>query len=94
MDNRYALLFQKGSGSVVNSFSQWGIVCCKVPFKAGGKTKDLAKSDWNDEQGDDSYIPSKIMFEAYDAEFEMAYQGQERAVRGDHDGPAGLHRYI
>ena len=79
MDNRYALLFQKGSGSVINSFSQWGIVCCKVPFKVGGKTKELAKREWYDEQGDDTYIPQKLMFEAYDAEFEMAYQGQELA---------------
>ena len=77
MDSRYALLFKKDNGNVVNSFSQWGIVCCKVPFKAGGKTKELAKREWYDEQGGDTYIPQKLMFEAYDAEFEMAYQGQE-----------------
>ena len=46
MDSRYTLLFQKGE-TVVNSFTQWGIVCCKVPFKAGGKTKELPKQDWH-----------------------------------------------
>ena len=80
MDAINCLLFQKGSGNVVNSYTQWGIVCCKVPFKAGGKTKELAKNGWQDEHGEDTYIPSKLMFEAYDAEFEMAYKGEELAT--------------
>lgn len=80
MDSRYTLLFQKGNDSVVNSFAQWGIVCCKVPFKAGGKTKELPKKEWYDQHGEDAYIPNKLMFEAYDVEFELAYQGQELAT--------------
>ena len=80
MDNIHCLLFKKGNGAVKNSFTEWGIVCKKVPFKAGGKTKDLAKVDWADEHGEDAYIPSKLMFEAYDAEFEFAYKGQELAT--------------
>ena len=79
MEDRHCLLFQKGSGTVKNSFTEWGIVCYKVPFKAGGKTKELAKTDWIDEHGEDAYIPSKLMFEAYDAEFELAYKGKELA---------------
>lgn len=77
MDSRYTLLFKKGSGNVINSYSQWGIVCAKVPFKAGGKTKDLPNREWHDEHGDDTYIPSQIMMEGYDAEFEMVYCGKE-----------------
>lgn len=77
MEERYTLLLQKEGGNVVNSFTQWGIVCAKVPFKAGWKTKDLPKRDWKDENGEDVYIPAKIPVEAYDAEFEMAYKGQE-----------------
>lgn len=72
MDSRNTLLFKKGENAVVNSFAQWGIGCCKVPFKAGGKTKDLPKRDWHDEHGEDPYIPKKLMMEAYDAEFELA----------------------
>ena len=34
MDARNALLIQKGNGSVVNTYTQWGIACLKVPFKA------------------------------------------------------------
>lgn len=79
MENNYTLLFQKGNGAIKNSFTEWGIVCCKVPFKVGGKVKSLAKTDWKDEHGEDVYFPAKSMFEAYDAEFEMAYKGQELA---------------
>lgn len=79
MDSKYTLLFQKGGGAVKNSFAEWGIVCCKVPFKAGGKVKDFATRDWHDEHGEDSFFPVKSCFEAYDAEFEMAYKGQELA---------------
>ena len=80
MNNRYTLLFQKGTGRVVDSFNKWGIVCCSVPFKAGGKTKEPAKREWLDEHGDDVYLPSKLMFESYEAEFEMAYMGKELAT--------------
>lgn len=76
---RYTLLIQRGNGSVVSTADQWGIVCCKVPFKAGCETKEVAKRDWYDEHGEDAYLPSKLMFKAYDAEFDMAYKGQELA---------------
>lgn len=79
MKDIYKLLFQKGSGNVLDSYTQWGIVCCKVPFVAGGETKEVASRDWHDEHGEDAYIPQKLMFKAYDAEFEMAYKGQELA---------------
>lgn len=79
MDARNTLQIQKGSGSVVNTFTQYGIACLQVPFKAGGKTKDPAKREWFDEHGEDTYLPNKLMFEAYDAEFELAYCGKELA---------------
>lgn len=75
------VLFRKGSdGEVVNSFSRWGIVCCKVPFKAGCETKDLAAYSWYDEDGEDTYIPSQLRHKAYNAEFEFAYKGDELAI--------------
>lgn len=86
MKEIYTLLFKKGE-TVINSFTQWGIVCSKVPFKAGGKTKELPKQDWHDQHGEDTYIPKKLMFEAYDAEFELAYKGQELA-----SNPFNLHK--
>lgn len=80
MDARNALLIQKGNGSVVNTYTQWGIACLKVPFKAGGKTKDLPNREWFDEHGDDTYFPQQLMMEGYDAEFEMVYCGKELAT--------------
>ena len=79
MNEKYALLFRKGNGTIVNSFTQWGIVCAKVPFDVGGKTKEPAKREWPDEHGEDAYLPTKLMMQAYDAEFEMAYKGKELA---------------
>lgn len=79
MDDKYTLKFQKGTNAVVNSYTQWQIVCCNVPFKVGGKTKELPKRNWYDEHGEDTYIPNKIMFEAYDVEFTLAYKGKELA---------------
>lgn len=72
MDAKYGLIIKRGEETAKNTFTEWGIACTKVPFKAGGKTKELAKRDWHDEQGEDAYIPKKLMFEAYDAEFELA----------------------
>lgn len=79
MDIRNALIIQKGSGSPVNTFTQWGIACLKIPFKVGCKTKDLPKRNWYDEHGDDTYFPQKLMLEGYDADFELAYVGKELA---------------
>ena len=79
MEDKYTLYMRKGEGAVVDTFSEWGIVCCSVPFKAGGKTKALAKRDWYDEHGEDTFIPANLPMEAYDAEFEFAYKGKELA---------------
>lgn len=77
MKDRHILFFQKGNGEVVNSFTRWGIVCCRVPFKAGGKTKELEKIALSDEHGEIVPFVPYLTFEAYDAEFEMAYKGEE-----------------
>lgn len=80
MEDIHTLIFQKGSATAVNSYTQWSIICNKIPFKAGGKVKELASRSWNDEHGEEAFIPSKTVFEAYDAEFEFAYKGQELAT--------------
>ena len=72
MDAKYGLIIKRGSDSTVNTFTRWGIACVKIPFKAGGNVKSPAKRDWFDEHGEDAYIPNKLMFEAYDVEFEVA----------------------
>ena len=79
MDAKYGLIIKRGSEAAKNSFTEWGIACANVPFKAGGKTKELPKRNWYDEQGEDTYLPKKLMFEAYDAEFEVACVVPENA---------------
>ncbi len=86
MEDRYTLFFQKGSDQVLNSFMEWGIVCCSVPFKAGGKTKALEATSLPDEHGEAVAFPKNLIFEPYDAEFEFAYKGEELATN-----PFNLH---
>ena len=71
------LLIQKTGQSVVNTYTQWGIVCSKADFKPGGKIKSLPERSWYDEHGKDVYIPVKTMLDGGEVEFEMAYKGQE-----------------
>lgn len=80
MEERYSLLIQKGDGSVIDTFAEFGIVCCKVPFTVGCTVKQLPVRSWADENGEDVYVPLKTVFEAYDARFEFAYKGQELAT--------------
>ena len=77
MKDIYSLFFQRGSEPVVDSYSSWGIVCLNVPFKVGGSTKELAKRDWFDEDGEDVFFPPVLRLKGYDAEFEFAYKGME-----------------
>ncbi len=41
--------------------------------------KDWPKYDWKDEHGSYVDVPSKVCFEGYEAEFELAYKGRELA---------------
>lgn len=78
MNAKYGLYIKKGN-DIRNTMSVWNIGCISIPFRVGGTVKELAKRDWPDEHGEDVFIPAKLPFEAYDAEFEMAYVGKELA---------------
>ena len=60
---------------VKDSLAHFGIVCTEFPFKPVWETKDLPKRDWPDEDGEDTYIPDKLLLKAYDLEAEMCYKG-------------------
>ena len=52
--------------SVYESTNKWGVWCKDIPFKIFDKVKAPAKRTWNDEDGDDEYIPSDGLYlEAY-----------------------------
>lgn len=77
MNEPYSILMQKTTENapVKDSLAHFGIVCTEFPFKPGGETKDLPKRDWPDEDGEDTYIPDKLLLKAYDLEAEMCYKG-------------------
>ena len=77
MNEPYSILMQKTTENapVKDSLAHFGIVCTEFPFKPGGETKDLPKRDWSDEDGEDTYIPDKLLLKAYDLEAEMCYKG-------------------
>lgn len=51
---------------VNESVSKFGIFCKEIPFKVFDDVKEPAKRSWNDEDGDDEYIPKDgLKIEAY-----------------------------
>lgn len=59
MAKPYSIYFQKSKlGSpVIDTQSQWGIVCKDFPFTVYGEIKDLPKRDWIDQDGEDTFSP-------------------------------------
>lgn len=71
-------------GSVVNTYTEFGVVCQEIPFKHLPESKDLAKRDWYDEHGEDAYVPvDGLKFKAYDVEATFLYVGTELRMSGD-----------
>lgn len=64
-----------GGGSaypVLESVSDFGVWCKEIPFKLVEGVKEPAKRTWNDEHGDDEYIPSTgLWLSAYEMEVEF-----------------------
>lgn len=44
------------------SVSTWGVWCKSIPFKIFEKVKQPTKRSWNDQHGDDEYIPEGGLF--------------------------------
>ena len=71
------IYFQKqaeGAG-VKESLADFGIWCKDFPFKLYGEVKDLASTDWADEDGTDEFIPAELKLKAYDVDVEFGYKG-------------------
>ena len=70
--NFYLQSMNGSDQSVYESTNKWGVWCKDIPFKIFDKVKAPAKRTWNDEDGDDEYIPSDGLFlEAYTMEVEF-----------------------
>ena len=74
-------------GSVVDTYTAYKVVCQECPFKTLPETKELAKRDWYDEDGEDVYIPTDgLKFKAYDMEVKFLYVGKETTMAADLKG--------
>lgn len=86
MANYKRLLIRQGdaSNTVIDTLEQFNVACQEFPYKYLPETKELAKRDWYDEDGEDVYIPtSGLKFKAYDLEAKLLYVGSEEAMVDD-----------
>jgi hypothetical protein len=74
-------------GSVVDTEATFHVVCQEFPFKYLPESKELAKRDWYDENGEDYYVPSDgLKFKAYDLDAKFLYVGTEAQMQSDLKG--------
>lgn len=71
-------------GSVVDTFTAYGVVCQEFPFKYLPESKELATREWHDEDGEDTYMPSDgLKYKAYDMEVKFLYVGSQANMATD-----------
>ena len=64
----------------------WGVWCKDIPFKLWDKAKEPAKRSWNDEHGDDEYIPSTgLWLDAYEMTVEFGCKILDSAIGSSSD---------
>lgn len=63
-----------GDEPVVDTQETFKIVCKEIPFKALPETDEPASRTWNDQDGEDFYIPKRgLRKKAYDIDVEFLY---------------------
>lgn len=79
MNDLYSILMQKETdgAEVKDSLADFGVALTEADCQWGGEVKELASRDWDGEDGEDTYIPSVLPLEAYDAKFELACKGSD-----------------
>lgn len=85
MQNYKPILFLKNTLNVVNTVrdsQEWCISVKSVPFKVFPDMKDIPSRDWNDEHGDDEYIPDKPYYKAYEMDCDFVFIGREGSANG------------
>ena len=71
-------------GNVVDTLASYHMACQEMPFKHLPELKDLPKREWNDESGEDVYIPlDGVKFKAYDLDIKFLYVGTKEAISTD-----------
>lgn len=62
-------------GSIVRDSMEWGILVKSFPFKLRPEVKEPSKRDWKDQNGDDEFIPDKLVFKAYTMDVDFLFIG-------------------
>lgn len=71
-------------GGVVDTQESFHVVCQECPFKKLPESKELAKRDWHDENGEDVYVPAEgLRFNAYDMSVTFLYVGSTEDMSQD-----------
>lgn len=73
MNGLHSMLIGKGSGAAKDLLDDFGFVCTNISYPSVGKTKDIVSSNWKDKDGEDAYIPPKMMFEAFDVKVDVCF---------------------
>lgn len=66
---------EKTGSPVKESVSDFSIWCKEMPFQLFSDAKELQKTDWMDEHGDDEYIPNELKLQAYSMDVTFCYKG-------------------
>lgn len=74
-------------GNAIDTQAAYHMVCEDFPFNYLPETKDLAKRDWYDENGEDVYIPQDgLKFKAYDLDVTFLYVGTQENMQNEITG--------
>lgn len=61
---------------VVDTIASFGMYCMEDPFKMAEAVKEPTKRTWNDEHGDDEYIPKEGLYMAsYENDVKFGFKG-------------------
>lgn len=72
MSKEYSLTIKNSAGQK-DLLDDFGFVVTEIPYVSRGETKDLAKVDYPDEDGEDVYIPQQMKFKARTMEVKVCY---------------------
>lgn len=78
----YNLYFQKSTSGqpVIDTITEWGMYCMEMSINTEYTVKDISKNDWNDEHGDDEYIPQTLMLKGYETKIKLGFKGDKFAA--------------
>lgn len=75
----HKLYFQKSKDGepVIETISSWGMYCMDIPLSTSYVAKDVSSNSWNDEDGDDEYIPQKLMIKSREVTIKLGFKGDK-----------------